>query len=87
MPSVLIVDDELAIRDMVRMALEMDEFACLEAGSAKDAYSIIVMGDSGEPNTKSVSFIFKTEWSAAFKLGVIRNINKTINKLKFFIII
>ena len=42
MPSVLIVDDELAIRDMVRMALEMDEFVCLEAGSAKDAHSIIV---------------------------------------------
>ena len=43
MPSVLIVDDELAIRDMVRMALEMDEFVCLEAGSAKDAYSIMFL--------------------------------------------
>ena len=40
--SILIVDDEVAIREMVRMALETDEFTCLEAGATKEAHSIIV---------------------------------------------
>ncbi len=40
--TVLIVDDEFAIRDMLRMALEMSEFRCLEADDIQKAYTLIV---------------------------------------------
>jgi two-component system phosphate regulon response regulator PhoB len=40
--TVLIVDDEIAIRDMLRMALEMAGFNCLEAGDIQEAYRLIV---------------------------------------------
>ena len=37
--KVLIVDDESAIRDMVRMGLEMAEFDCFEAADIHQAYA------------------------------------------------
>ena len=40
--KVLIVDDEPAIRDMLRMALELDGNICLEAASATEAMPLIV---------------------------------------------
>ena len=40
--TVLIVDDEFAIRDMLRMALEIAEFRCIEADSIQDAYALVV---------------------------------------------
>ncbi len=40
--KILIVDDESAIRDMLRVALEMAEYQCLEAGNAQDAHALIV---------------------------------------------
>jgi two-component system phosphate regulon response regulator PhoB len=40
--KVLIVDDESAIRDMLRMALELADFNCLEADNAQDAHSMVV---------------------------------------------
>lgn len=40
--TILIVDDESAIRDMLRVALEMAEYHCLEAGDAQSAHSLIV---------------------------------------------
>ena len=40
--TVLIVDDEFAIRDMLRMALEIAEFRCLEAENIQQAYSLAV---------------------------------------------
>ena len=40
--TVLIVDDEAAIRDMVGIALNMAGFKCLRAGNARDAYVSIV---------------------------------------------
>lgn len=40
--KILIVDDEPAIREMLRMALELDGNLCLEAGSANEAMPIIV---------------------------------------------
>lgn len=40
--TVLIVDDEFAIRDMLRMALEIAEFNCLEAENIQDAFQVIV---------------------------------------------
>ncbi len=44
MPSskVLIVDDEFAIRDMLRMALEIADFDCLEAENILDAHRLVV---------------------------------------------
>lgn len=42
MLKILIVDDEPAIRDMIRMALELDGNTCLEAGSANEAMPLIV---------------------------------------------
>ena len=41
-PCVLIVDDEAPIRDMLRMALELQGFDCLEAADALEAHSIMV---------------------------------------------
>jgi two-component system phosphate regulon response regulator PhoB len=40
--TVLIVDDEVAIRDMLRMALEIAEFRCIEAENIQQAYTLIV---------------------------------------------
>ena len=40
--TVLIVDDEDAIRDMLRMALELVDFRCLDAANTRDAYRMIV---------------------------------------------
>lgn len=39
---VLIVDDEFAIRDMLRMALEIAEYECLEADTISEAHRLIV---------------------------------------------
>lgn len=40
--TVLIVDDEFAIRDMLRMALELADFRCIEAQDIHKAYQLIV---------------------------------------------
>lgn len=40
--TVLIVDDEAPIRDMLRVALEMAGYTCLEAEDAQAAHSIVV---------------------------------------------
>ena len=40
--TVLIVDDEGAIRDMLRMALEVANFRCLEAEDIRQAHRLIV---------------------------------------------
>ena len=40
--TVLVVDDETAIRDMLRMALEIAEFRCIEADNIHDAYTQVV---------------------------------------------
>ncbi|UTF58807.1 phosphate regulon transcriptional regulator PhoB [Gilvimarinus sp. DA14] len=40
--TILIVDDESAIRDMLRIALEMAEYRCLEASNAQDAHGLII---------------------------------------------
>ena len=38
----LIVDDEFSIRDMLRMALEIADFECIEAENIQDAHRLIV---------------------------------------------
>jgi two-component system phosphate regulon response regulator PhoB len=40
--KILIVDDESAIRDMLRVALEMADFEVLEAGNAQDAHALTI---------------------------------------------
>jgi len=40
--KVLIVDDEFAIRDMLRMALEIADYECLEADTILEAHRLIV---------------------------------------------
>lgn len=40
--TILIVDDESAIRDMLRIALEMAEYRCLEASNAQDAHGLVI---------------------------------------------
>lgn len=40
--QVLIVDDEFAIRDMLRMALELSGFRVIEAENIRDAYTLII---------------------------------------------
>ncbi|MEX1032877.1 MAG: phosphate regulon transcriptional regulator PhoB [Cellvibrionaceae bacterium] len=40
--TILIVDDEAAIRDMLRVALEMADYHCLEAENAQQAHSLVI---------------------------------------------
>jgi two-component system, OmpR family, phosphate regulon response regulator PhoB len=40
--TILVVDDEFAIRDMLRMALEMAGFNCIEADNIQAAYTLAV---------------------------------------------
>lgn len=40
--TILIVDDEAPIRDMLRVALEMANYVCLEADDAQKAHGIVV---------------------------------------------
>jgi len=40
--TILIVDDEASIRDMVAMTLELNGFTCIQAADATDAHSIII---------------------------------------------
>lgn len=40
--TILIVDDEASIRDMLRIALEMADYNCLEAEDARQAHSLII---------------------------------------------
>ncbi len=40
--TILIVDDEEAIRDMLRIALEMADYRCLEAADTQSAHTIII---------------------------------------------
>ena len=40
--TILIVDDETAIREMIRVGLELAGYECLEASNAQDAHGIIV---------------------------------------------
>jgi two-component system phosphate regulon response regulator PhoB len=40
--TVLVVDDENAIRDMLRMALEIADFRCIDADNIHDAYTLVV---------------------------------------------
>jgi two-component system phosphate regulon response regulator PhoB len=40
--TILIVDDEEPIRDMLRLALEMADYNCLEADNVQDAHSLII---------------------------------------------
>ena len=40
--TILVVDDEAPIRDMLRVALEMAEYKCIEADNAQSAHSLIV---------------------------------------------
>lgn len=40
--TILIVDDEMAIREMIRLSLEMAGYHCLEASNIQQAHSIIV---------------------------------------------
>lgn len=40
--TILIVDDEAAIRDMLRVALEMADYRCLEAENVQDAHALVI---------------------------------------------
>ncbi len=40
--TVLVVDDEFAIRDMLRMALEIAEYRCIEAENIQQAHALVV---------------------------------------------
>lgn len=40
--TILIVDDEVAIRDMLRTALEMADYTCIEASNTQDALALVI---------------------------------------------
>ena len=39
--KVLVVDDEASIREMLKLALEISDFECLEAADIREAYQLI----------------------------------------------
>jgi two-component system, OmpR family, phosphate regulon response regulator PhoB len=41
-PTILIVDDEAPIRDMITLALESVGFSCLQAATAQEAHALVV---------------------------------------------
>lgn len=62
--SILIVDDERAIREMVRIGLEMAGFSCMEAAEAQEAYGKIldkrpdlILLDWMMPNTSGLELL------------------------------
>ncbi|MBB3046089.1 two-component system phosphate regulon response regulator PhoB [Litorivivens lipolytica] len=62
--SILIVDDESAIREMIRIGLEMAGFNCMEATDAQDAYGQIldnrpdlILLDWMMPNTSGLELL------------------------------
>ncbi len=62
--TILIVDDEVAIREMIRMSLEMAGFNCLEAGDAVAAHAQVVdhkpdlvLLDWMMPGTSGIEFL------------------------------
>lgn len=62
--SILIVDDERAIREMVRIGLEMAGFNCMEAADAQEAYGKIldtrpdmILLDWMMPNTSGLELL------------------------------
>lgn len=40
--KILIVDDEIAIRDMLTMALEAGGYSIIQAENAREAYTLII---------------------------------------------
>ncbi|WP_444883214.1 phosphate regulon transcriptional regulator PhoB [Microbulbifer sp. PSTR4-B] len=40
--TILIVDDEAPVRDMLRVALEMADYRCLEAENAQEAHALVI---------------------------------------------
>lgn len=40
--TILVVDDEAPIREMIAVALEMAGYACIEADNARDAYAAVI---------------------------------------------
>lgn len=62
--NILIVDDEGAIREMIRIGLEMAGFKCMEAGDAQEAYGKIldarpdlILLDWMMPNTSGLELL------------------------------
>ena len=62
--SILIVDDESAIREMIRIGLEMAGFTCMEAADAQEAYGKIldqrpdlILLDWMMPNTSGLELL------------------------------
>jgi len=69
--TILIVDDEDAIRDMITMSLELAGYQCLHAGTALEAHEQI---SNQQPAAitrliESIVFFLLME-SASFELGV-----------------
>ena len=83
--TILIVDDESAIRDMVRMALENAEFEVLDAGNAHQAEAIlaetkpdVILLDWMMPGVSGIDFARKLKSNDAYnQIGIIMLTAKT----------
>ena len=77
--TILIVDDESAIRDMVRMALENADFNVLDAASAHQAESVmseqspdVILLDWMMPGVSGIDFARKLKSDGQFnQIGII----------------
>jgi len=75
---ILIVDDEAAIRDMVRMALEMDGFTVSDASNAHQASSILeqenidlILLDWMMPGISGIDFASRLRREGNYHVGII----------------
>lgn len=75
---ILIVDDEASIRDMVRMALEMDGFQVSDASNAHQAAKLLeqedidlILLDWMMPGVSGIDFAARIRREAKFHVGII----------------
>jgi two-component system phosphate regulon response regulator PhoB len=90
--TILIVDDETAIRDMLRIALEMAGYRCLEAADTQQAHSLIIdekpnliLLDWMLPNTSGVEFarrLKKEELTASIPIVMLTAKSEEDNKIQ-----
>ena len=81
---ILIVDDETAIRDMVRMALEIENFKVSDASNAHHAAKVLeneaidlILLDWMMPGVSGIDFASRLHREAKYQLGIIMLTAKT----------
>jgi two-component system phosphate regulon response regulator PhoB len=80
--KILIVDDESAIRDMLRVALEMADFEVLEAGNAQDAHALTIDEKPGTSGLELARRLKRDEVTAAIPIIMLTAKGEEDNKIQ-----